>query len=40
LIEKVSSLSNKTIIHVRWNKVPNTETETTGYLLKMAVFGS
>jgi len=40
MIEKVSSLSNKTTIHVRWNKVPNTETETTGYLLKMAVFGS
>jgi Fibronectin type III domain len=40
LIEKVSSLSNKTSIHVKWSRVPNTETETTGYLLKMAEYGS
>lgn len=40
LLEKVYSLSNKTSIHVRWNRVANTETETTGYILKMAEFGS
>lgn len=40
LIEKVTALSNKTSIHVKWSRVANTETETTGYLLKMAEFGS
>ena len=39
-IEKVSSLSNKTAITVMWSKAPDTETETTGYILKMAVSGS
>lgn len=39
-MEKDVSRSNKTAIHVRWNKVPNTETETTGYILKMTESGS
>lgn len=39
-IIKDSSKSSKTSIHLVWAKVPNTETETTGYILKMAEFGS
>lgn len=35
-LQKVSASSNKTAITVKWNKVANTETETTGYILKMA----
>lgn len=39
-MEKVSDMSNKTSIHIRWTKVANTETETTGYILMMTEYGS
>ncbi len=39
-LEKDIALSNKTAIHVRWTKVPNTEIETTGYILSIAEQGS
>lgn len=37
---KDSSSSNKTAIAVAWSKVADTETETSGYILKMAEYGS
>jgi len=40
LITKDIQKSNKTSITVQWTKVPDTETETSGYILMMAEFGS
>ena len=40
MLYKNTLLSNKTAISVYWNKVADTETETSGYLLMMAEYGS
>ena len=40
LLSKNSDLSNETSITVQWSKVADTETETSGYILNMAEFGS
>jgi len=39
-LQKITALSNKTSIAVQWTASPDTETETTGYILYMAQAGS